>query len=149
MVDLDSKFMKRQAWALTMQLVQQVWNDLYFLRLGALDNVGGNQSSMCKAVLWAVFRTHDLMETYKVANFDNHPSIISPPEYVKFLATNLGFEQMEAVQKEIASLVCQNKELSQTAEKHKKRLIKQPPWLMKLRRWWMTQRRGFQCWRSR
>ena len=46
------------------------------------------------------------------------PSISS--EYMKFLATNLGFEQMETVQKELASVVKSNKELHDCVEKFKK-----------------------------
>lgn len=57
---------------------------------------------MCKVVPWAVFQTHDLMEVFDVANFNNYPSISS--EYIKFLAD-------ENVQKEMAGLLKQNKEL--------------------------------------
>jgi uncharacterized protein YPO0396 len=58
-------------------------------------------SSICAHVLWSCFRTHDIMATYMDVNFENHPAISA--EYVKFLATNSGFDQVERLKTTVAS----------------------------------------------
>ena len=48
--------------------------------------------STCGHVLYAVFKTHDIMANYMSHKFENHPSVST--EYVKFLATNSGSEKV-------------------------------------------------------
>ena len=50
----------------------------------------GDNMSNATTVLWASFKTHDVMEDYSTHKFMNHPSISS--EYVKFLAQNSALE---------------------------------------------------------
>jgi hypothetical protein len=53
-------------------------------------------------MLWAALRAHMIMEEYVQAEFKDHPTVAS--EYVKFLATNSGYETVAALQAKIDSL---------------------------------------------
>jgi len=53
-------------------------------------------------MLWAMLKAHMKMEEYIQAEFKDHPTIAS--EYVKFLATNSGYETVTTLQAKINSL---------------------------------------------
>jgi hypothetical protein len=97
----DSKFSVDQAWALTTQILDRICEDLYSPKEGVAEAMTvEDPASICSHLLWASFRTHDIMKVYLDSHFENHPTITA--EYVKFLATNSGFdkvEQMEATVK--------------------------------------------------
>jgi len=95
-------FTSARAWALTTQLGNRIFSDLHTVRVGTTKAMGKGPESICPAILWSVFRTHDKMAGFEDANFENHPSIAS--EFVKFLATNTGIEGMAVLQEEVASL---------------------------------------------
>jgi hypothetical protein len=95
-------FTPARAWSLTTQLGHRIFSDLHSVRVGTMKAMGKGPESICPAILWAVFRTHDKMAGFEDANFENHPSIAS--EFVKFLATNTGIEGMAVLKEEVASL---------------------------------------------
>lgn len=86
---IHSGFPESKAWGATTQLGYRVWSDMGSLRDGAfLALRTEDEVSTCGSVLWTIFKTHDKMEEFAVANIDDHSSISS--EYVKFLASNSG-----------------------------------------------------------
>jgi hypothetical protein len=100
------------AWGLTTRLVMRIFEDISLVRAGVSSSfVMGDNMSNATTVLWATFKTHDVMENYSTHKFMNHPSISS--EYVKFLAQNSaleavvkltdGFKKLESDAKESAS----------------------------------------------
>jgi hypothetical protein len=60
-------------------------------------------------MLWASFRVKDIMTVYIDLNFIDHPTVAS--EYVKFLATNSGFEKVDKISVEMTLLRTENKNL--------------------------------------
>lgn len=48
-------------------------------------------AATCGHIVWACFRTHEVMTSYVDHQFENHSAIST--EYVKFLATNSGSEK--------------------------------------------------------
>ncbi len=53
-------------------------------------------ASICAHLLWSCFKTHDVMTMHKEHSFENHPTISA--EYVKFLATNSGYDKVEQME---------------------------------------------------
>ena len=106
-------FTSARAWALTTQLGYRIFSDLHSVRVGTMKAMGSKPESICPAILWSAFRTHDKMAGFEDANFENHPSIAS--EFVKFLATNTGIEGMAVLQEEVASLKSKLKETEKQA----------------------------------
>jgi hypothetical protein len=91
-----SKFTTEQAWSLTTQVLDRILADLYSPK----DNIAQslktrNTPANCAQVLFAAFKTHDIMAAYVAHKFENHPSVST--EYVKFLATNSGSEKVEKI----------------------------------------------------
>ena len=88
-----SKFTAEQGWCLTMQILDCIMEDLYAPKDGVLDAMTiSDLLSVCSHLVWASFKTHDIMTAYVEMLFENHPAIST--EYVKFLATNSGFEKV-------------------------------------------------------
>lgn len=114
-----SKFSKKQAWSLVTQLIRRIFYDLHAVRVGVLDSMTTDKESICAAVLWGVFQTQDVMEDYEKHNFENHPSMAS--EYVKFLATNSGFEVMEDLEATVTRLDKENGELKRALTEAKRK----------------------------
>jgi hypothetical protein len=90
----------------------RIFEDISLVRAGVSSSfVMGDNMSNATTVLWATFKTHDVMANYSTHKFMNHPSISS--EYVKFLAQNSaleavvkltdGFKKLESDAKESAS----------------------------------------------
>ncbi|KAI2494741.1 hypothetical protein MHU86_19778 [Fragilaria crotonensis] len=99
---MASKFTAEQGWSLTMKILDRICEDLYAPKEGVVVAMNvEDPSSICAHVLWSCFRTHDIMATYMDVNFENHPAISA--EYVKFLATNSGFEKVERLETTVAS----------------------------------------------
>jgi len=99
----ETKYTSAQAWSLTTQLVARIFTDLYKSRVGVVNNMHcGDIKNICGWVVYTSLKTHDAMEVYAEANFDNHPSIAA--EYVKYLATNSGFEVIEELTHTVESL---------------------------------------------
>lgn len=94
---LHSKFSADQAWSLTTQILDRVCEDLYAPKEGvAAAMTVEDPVSICSHLLWSCFRTHDVMAEYIDYNFENHPAISA--EYVKFLATNSGYDKVEKME---------------------------------------------------
>ena len=92
-----SKFSLDQAWSLASQILDRVCEDLYAPKEGiAAAMVVNDPGSICSQLMWACFRTHDIMAEYIEQNFENHPAISA--EYIKFLATNSGSDRVEKVE---------------------------------------------------
>ena len=88
-----SKFTSVQAWSLTTQVLDRILADLYVPKSCVSESVlSGNPRSTCIHVLFAVFKTQDIMTTYIDHQFENHPPVST--EYVSFLATNSGSEKV-------------------------------------------------------
>jgi hypothetical protein len=104
-----SKFPSEQAWSLTSQVLDRVLADLYAPKDGIGESLTTRSPlSICAHLLWASFKTHDVMSEYVAHNFENHPAVST--EYVKFLATNSGSDkvaklsdQMEAFKSRVST----------------------------------------------
>ena len=115
-----SKFTVEQGWCLTLQIFERILADLYAPKDGVLDAmVLDNQWLVCTRTLWATSKCHDVMFTYVEHQFENHPAIST--EYVKFLATNAGFEKVENLSVQMTTL---SDKLSRSSEDVKKALAK-------------------------
>jgi outer membrane murein-binding lipoprotein Lpp len=105
-----SKFTTEQAWSLTTQVLDRILADLYSPK----DNIAQslktrNTPANCAQVLFAAFKTHDIMASYVAHKFENHPSVST--EYVKFLATNSGSEKVEKLSSSLEEMKTAMKEL--------------------------------------
>jgi hypothetical protein len=93
-----SKFSEEQAWSLLTQLLTRVFTDISKVREGALMSLRTQDiDSTCTAIMWTVFQTHDKMDEFFDSNVSDPPSILS--EYLKFLASNSGFELVDKLEK--------------------------------------------------
>ena len=115
-----SKFSAEQAWSLTTQILDRICEELYAPKEG----IGGVMSvedprSVCSHMLWACFKTHDIMATYIDKNFENHPVVSA--EYVKFLATNSGFEKVEKLETQLSGMT---EKLGKALDESKKAIAK-------------------------
>ena len=88
-----SKFTTEQAWSLTTQVLDRVMADLFAPKDGVIEALSpSSPAATCGHILWACFRTHEVMAAYIEHQFENHPAIST--EYVKFLATNSGSDKV-------------------------------------------------------
>ena len=100
---MASKFTAEQGWSLTMKILDRICEDLFAPKEGVVVAMNvEDPGSICAHVLWSCFRTHDIMTSYLEVNFENHPAISA--EYVKFLATNSGFDKVERLETTVSSL---------------------------------------------
>jgi len=92
---VKAAFTKAKAWSLTTALgarvCQEVHKDSGALArsISVTKNVSDRQK-LGVSMLWATLRSHKVMDEFSKFEFKDHPAIAS--EYVKFLATNSGFE---------------------------------------------------------
>ena len=105
---VGSKLSESKAWALVTQLARRVFAEIFVVRMGTAQAMTGDRASICSSILWSVFRTHDKMTEFEDANFEDHPAVSS--EYIKFLATNSGFDLIVDLEKEVASLKSEAKD---------------------------------------
>jgi hypothetical protein len=90
-----SGFPKKRAWALTTALGARVCKEIHKESV-ALARF------LTVLLIWAMLRAHSKMDDYVKHEFKDHPTIAS--EYVKFLATNSGYEAMAGLQTKVDSL---------------------------------------------
>lgn len=86
-----SSFDEKKAWELTTQLGRRILIEVAVPRNGIASavTVGHNaKSQLNKLVFWPILQSHDVMNLFLDANFEDHPTISA--EYVKFLTANLG-----------------------------------------------------------
>ena len=105
---VGSKLSESKAWALVTQLARRVFAEIYVVRMGTAQSMTGDRVSICSSILWAVFRTHDKMTEFEDANLEDHPAISS--EYIKFLATNSGFDMIVDLEKDVSLLKTEAKD---------------------------------------
>jgi hypothetical protein len=106
---ISSKLSEAKSWALVTQLVRRVFAEIFVVRMGTTQSMSSDRKSMCTAILWSVFRTHDKMSEFENANFEDHPSISS--EHIKFYATNSGFDMLASLEKDVSGMKSEAKEL--------------------------------------
>ena len=99
----ESKFSSESAWCLTMQILDKICEELYVpkatvLQSATLDDVG----SMCNHLLWAAFKSLDLMGVYVGYSFQNHRSVST--EFIRFLATNSGLEKIDQIVEQLVTI---------------------------------------------
>jgi hypothetical protein len=115
-----AKFTKNKAWALTTALGERVCHEVHKERgmlLRSLKMDEANREELCLHVMWATLRAHQVMSEYLRLEFKDHPTIAS--EYVKFLATNSGFEIVASLEAKIEDLkkeVAANKKAAAAAQ---------------------------------
>ena len=103
---VSSKFTAEQGWSLTMKILDRICEDLFGPKEGVAVAMNvEDPASICAHMLWSCFKTHDIMTTYMEFNFENHPAISA--EYVKFLATNSGFDKVERLEGVVSGLKTQ------------------------------------------
>ena len=116
----ESQFTVAQAWSLTTQILDRICEELYIPKEGVSGAMLIDEpESVCCHILWAAFRSHDIMKTYIDSNFENHPVVSA--EYVKFLATNSGTEKVEKLEQQVAGMT---DKLSKAVEEAKKAVAK-------------------------
>lgn len=103
-LNTESKFSPEQAWGLTTQILDRICEELYEPKEGVVEAMTVEEpASVCCHVLWACFRTHDVMSGYLEKDFQNHPTISA--EYVKFLATNSGHDKVDKLQMQMSEVI--------------------------------------------
>lgn len=98
-------FTEEKAWELTTQLGRRVFLEIASLRNGIITAIcigADAQEQISRLVFWAIFRCHDIMKSFKDANFCDHPAIAG--EYMKFLTANSGYEVIGQLVSKIESL---------------------------------------------
>ncbi len=93
---VHSKFTVESGWSLTMQVLDRILEDLYVPKEGVANAMRGDWAPY---VVLSTLRTHDVAQGYVNHNFENHPAVSS--EFIKFLATNSGFEKVEKLTAEV------------------------------------------------
>lgn len=72
---VESRFTKEQSWSLTSQILDRICEQLYAPKEGVAGAMTIEEpESVCCHILWATFKTHDIMATYTEKNFENQPS---------------------------------------------------------------------------
>jgi len=139
-----SGFPKKKAWALTTSMGKRICQEIHkesgaLARSLIVSKDEKDWDQLCVMLLWATLREHMVMEEYIQKDFKDHTSVAS--EYVKFLATNSGFETVSGLQskvdgfeKELASmkrtlstLTNTVSDVKRTAEDAKKAVAKKVP----------------------
>ncbi len=119
-LNAESKFSPDQAWGLTTQILDRICEELYEPKEGVVEAMTVEEpASVCCHVLWACFRTHDVMAGYLEKDFQNHPTI--SVEYVKFLATNSGHDKVDKLQTQMSEVI---EKLSKAVDESKKATAK-------------------------
>jgi len=98
---VKAAFTKAKAWSLTTALGARVCQEVHkdsgaLLRSISVTKSSADRERLCVMMLWATLRSHKVMDEYMRWEFKDHPTIAS--EYVKFLATNSGFEVVSALE---------------------------------------------------
>jgi hypothetical protein len=109
-----AKFLEKKAWALMMELGKRVCQEIHKEQGVLLWSIKVRKDKtdcddLAHLMIRAILCAHKVMAEYSRLEFKDHPIIMS--EYIKFLATNLGFEvvtalkmKLEVTTKELAAL---------------------------------------------
>jgi hypothetical protein len=90
------------AWCLTMQILDKIIKCVpkatVFLLSATLYDVG----LMCNHILWAAFKSLDVVGVYVNHSFQNHPSVST--EFIRFLVTNSGSEKIDQILEQLVTV---------------------------------------------
>jgi hypothetical protein len=90
----QSKFASDAAWSLTMQILDKVCEELFAPKDNVMQSMTlGDPESVCAHVMFASFRSLDIMVGYTDHQIEEQLSVST--EYIRFLATNSGSKKVE------------------------------------------------------
>jgi hypothetical protein len=104
---MSSGFPKKRAWALTTALGARICEEIHkdssaLARTLSVSTDETDRDRLTVLLIWATLRSHKMMDEYVQLEFKDHPTVAS--EYVKFLATNSGYETVAGLQSKVDSL---------------------------------------------
>ena len=86
-----------------MKLVKRIFMEIGAPRVGVQTHFrSGDNVQICAKIAFAVFQSLYVMSSYLKANFKEYPSLSS--EYVKFLASNTGLNQVEELSSKVKDI---------------------------------------------
>ena len=98
-----SRFQEKQAWALTMALVDRILADLYAPKSGVHSVLQvQDREDACSQLLWTRLGCLSVAQEYLKFEFKDHPAIAS--EYVKFLTLNSGSDKLDQAEKDLSGI---------------------------------------------
>jgi hypothetical protein len=104
-----NQFSAPAGWSLSTRIGVRVLEEVGQPRIGVGSLISStNSASNASHVLYAVFRTLDVMSDFKKYKFKNHPCISS--EFVKFMASNSGMDSIKKLEDRVKSLESELKE---------------------------------------
>jgi hypothetical protein len=104
-----NQFSAPAGWSLSTRIGVRVLEEVGQPRIGVGSLISStNSASNASHVLYAVFRTLDVMSDFKKYKFKNHPCISS--EFVKFMASNSGMDSIKKLEDRVKSLESDLKE---------------------------------------
>jgi HD-GYP domain-containing protein (c-di-GMP phosphodiesterase class II) len=98
-----SKFPKAKAWLLITQIISRIFRDMNAAKKG-ICSVHPRTSGLTNTAktLFAMLKIHKVMREYEELEIKNHPAVSS--EYVKFLATHVGFNEARSIRDSVAEV---------------------------------------------
>jgi hypothetical protein len=128
-----------KVWTIISRQVRRIFEDMARARAGAADleppqERRGREGTLvtdqsASLAMWAILKTHDIMEAYIIHNFEDHPSIAA--ENVRFLTYNLmgaGRSDAESdiknLEKQVDKMDASKKSMQSTVDKLTARLEK-------------------------
>jgi hypothetical protein len=124
-----------KVWSILSRQILRIFEDMAQARACAVDltppkDIRGGEDAVFQdhnaaLAMWAVLKTHDVMESYLVHNFEDHPSIAA--ENVRFLTYNMmgaGGNGTENVGKQVEKVEASSKALKVQLDKLASRLEK-------------------------
>lgn len=104
-----NQFSDAAGWSLSTRLGVRVLEEVSLHRIGVGSLISAdNGDSNASHVLYATFRTLDVMGVFKKYKYKNHPCISS--EFVKFMASNSGLDSIKKLEIRVKSLEADLKE---------------------------------------
>jgi hypothetical protein len=104
-----NQFSAPAGWSLSTRIGVRVLEEVGQPRIGVGSLISStNSASNASHVLYAIFRTLDVMSDFKKYKFKNHPCISS--EFVKFMASNSGMDSIKKLEDRVKSLESDLKE---------------------------------------
>lgn len=115
-----NQFSDAAGWSLSTRLGVRVLDEVGQHRVGVGSLISANEGDSNAAhVLYASFRTLDMMSVFKKFKYKNHPCISS--EFVKFMASNSGMDSVKKLEVRVKTLEL---ELKEARDKAKTQLAK-------------------------
>jgi hypothetical protein len=103
-----SNYPEAMQWSLNSRLGYRVWQEVYLPCTGLMEKVEPQDLHATAAtVIYHVLATIDNQETFRSVGIKNHAVVSS--EYVKFLSTNTGYENIERLTTRMTKLETEGK----------------------------------------